>query len=383
MQKKLATAMGVFCANLGADIKLYIEPMMAKLVSMVRSGNVELADHAILAIHSVALAAKDDFVPFYEETVKIVGALMTLVQGPRLLFLRFFFCVARAAASRFSHSHFFFFLFFFFGFCETEKQLQLRAHATECVGAIALAVGRERFAPLLAQFVKLAFEGMAQETFDLRESTYHFFGFIAHTFGKDFVPALSAVVACIFATCRSDDGITVHTTKRAFDSAQNTTNNDPGDDVEAFQPEKMTARSIAALQCLPFFFPCFFESRDARYALYRLVYTLRTHVCVVCVCVCVVNGSIRTGALDEKSAALACMGTLMTTVGAGYLPFLEPSLAVLRQLATYPHPQVRAGVVACWDGHSLTHVVSKKESRIYKKSPTNFLPCAVLLSLGS
>ena len=81
MQKKLATAMGVFCANLGADIKLYIEPVMVRLIAMVQSGNTELADHAVLAIHSVAFAAKEDFAPFYELTVKIVGTLMAFTQG--------------------------------------------------------------------------------------------------------------------------------------------------------------------------------------------------------------------------------------------------------------------------------------------------------------
>ena len=44
------------------------------------------------------------------------------------------------------------------------------------------------------------------------------------------------------------------------------------------------------------------------------------------------------------------MGAVMTAVGSSYLPFLEQSLVELRQLATYPHAQIRIAVVSCWDG---------------------------------
>jgi hypothetical protein len=98
MQKKLATTMGVFCANLGTDLKLYIEPIMTKLITMIQAGNIELANHAVLAIHSVALSAKDEFVSFYEITIKVVGALMSFTEGT--IFLNFFVAAANSFISR-------------------------------------------------------------------------------------------------------------------------------------------------------------------------------------------------------------------------------------------------------------------------------------------
>ena len=49
--------------------------------------------------------------------------------------------------------------------------LDLRTHATECAGVIAVAVGREKFAPFLNDFVKLAIEGCALDYYDLRYYT--------------------------------------------------------------------------------------------------------------------------------------------------------------------------------------------------------------------
>jgi hypothetical protein len=121
-----------------------------------------------------------------------------------------------------------------------------------------MAVGRERFAPLLARFVKLAFDGMKLETFDLRDSTYHFFSLIAHTFEKDFVPALPDLVACILTTYRSDDGIVIQTAKSAFDHADGPTDgptdgpsdSDADELASTFQPDKMTARFMCMCVCV-------------------------------------------------------------------------------------------------------------------------------------
>jgi hypothetical protein len=138
--KRLCTAMDVFCENLGKDIQHYIEPMMRKLAGMVQSGHIEIAKHAVLAIRSVALSAKDGFLPYFPSTIEAMGTLMS---------------------------------------ANDDSMLKLRAKATECVGAIANAVGKERFGPLLERFMKLACDAMDFDVFELRESVYHFFGLIA------------------------------------------------------------------------------------------------------------------------------------------------------------------------------------------------------------
>jgi len=136
----------------------------------------------------------------------------------------------------------------------------VRARSTECAGAVALAVGREAFAPFLARLLGLAFDGMKLGEFELRESTYNFFGLVAHTFGEHFAPAVSDVVACMLATCRSDDGVVLHAKEDAFGRTRDPAQQGAG----AFEPDKMTARFARhlrppsvrpALARLLFFFP--------------------------------------------------------------------------------------------------------------------------------
>ena len=142
----------------------------------------------------------------------------------------------------------------------------MRARSTECAGAVALAVGREAFAPFLARLLGLAFDGMKLGEFELRESTYNFFGLVAHTFGEHFAPAVSDVVACMLATCRSDDGVVLHAKEDAFGRTRDPAQQGAG----AFEPDKMTARFARhlrppsvrpALARLLFFF--LFEARVA------------------------------------------------------------------------------------------------------------------------
>jgi hypothetical protein len=108
------------------------------------------------------------------------------------------------------------------------------------------------------------------------------------------------------------------------------------------------------------------------------------------------HGSIRTGALDEKVAAVTCIGIIISqgaaclllpslsssapsqcvairslrpvpgvpalphlcvllasgAVGEPFLPYLEKTLKALDELEEYPHHNVRRIVVNCYDGQS-------------------------------
>jgi hypothetical protein len=55
--------------------------------------------------------------------------------------------------------------------------------------------------------------------------------------------------------------------------------------------------------------------------------------------------SIRTGVLDEKSAATQALGLYAQHTGAAFLPYLEEALMLLKKLAGYFHEDVRLQAV--------------------------------------
>jgi len=64
--------------------------------------------------------------------------------------------------------------------------------------------------------------------------------------------------------------------------------------------------------------------------------------------------SIRSGAIEEKLAALNCIGVLCSTVGKPMVQFLPKVIPVLIQMAIFPYPQVRqASLGVCRDLVSL------------------------------
>jgi hypothetical protein len=105
------------------------------------------------------------------------------------------------------------------------------------------------------------------------------------------------------ATCHSDDGVMIYNTKGALDP---TGAGDAGDGLDGIDSDEEDGKTP-----------------DRR-----------------------LNFSIRTGALDEKLAAVACIGTICSSVGAGFLPFLEKTMEALHELAEYPHHHIRLAVIA-------------------------------------
>lgn len=182
-----------------------------------------------------------------------------------------------------------------------DEHLVMRARAMECCGSIALAIGKDKFNVYFQDVLRAAVAGMELDFFELREATYHFFGGLAEAYENDFTPLLPTVMSFLLATCHSDDGVVIYSKKGAL-----------GDDPEMSDPDDEEDLDD-------------FEDESKR-----------------------LNFSIRTGALDEKVAAVTCMATIVESVGKPWLPYLEKSLTALDELQEYPHHYVRHAVVTAY-----------------------------------
>ncbi len=176
--------------------------------------------------------------------------------------------------------------------CITEDAgLKVRARALECLGMLVSAPGgREAFAPLLAPAMTAAAAGFELDFSELREYGHGFYAAAASVAGAQFAPWLPGVVQQAQSSLALDDGVSYDTGSDSDDS--DVADGERGGDAD--------------------------DNGRMR------------------------NFSVRTGVLDEKSAAARALGEYALHCGAAFTPFLSAVLPVLLQLTSYFHEQVRA-----------------------------------------
>lgn len=263
VRKKSCIALEVFCQNLGPQIAPYTEALMSKLIGIITRNEAPLMEVAISAIKACATAANEGFMPYFNTTIKIIGQIMN---------------------------------------SKDEEHLTLRAMATECAGAIGIAVGKKKFAPYLEDCFRLAMEGMTLNTFELRESGHAFFGSIASMLGADFLTFLPKVLPLCLATCESDDGVVILSSD-GENLIEKRDNNFMGSDSD--------------------------EDDEDDWRRVKL--------------------SIRSGALDEKVQALSTISLMIEAVGSQYVTFLEKTMEYIEALLDYPHAYIRHGVLQIYN----------------------------------
>jgi hypothetical protein len=252
---------------------------MERLVLVLKTTQqyTQTQESIIHAIKSVAKSAEEAFSPFFHDTIQLMAQLMSRTE---------------------------------------DEMLGVRSAATECVGAIACGVGKEKFAPFLEDAIHLAVQGMVLEHFQLREATHNFFQSLCVMLGMEFTTRLPLVMPLLLASCQSDDGLVVEDKNEfggipTYEELSDPEPDDEGDDFDRG---------------------------------YRFM--------------------IRSGALDEKLAALGCIGTIASVVGENFMPYLEKTIEALIEISGYPHYYVRSNVLQAFgEIIGLMHTVYPNEEQ--------------------
>lgn len=291
VKTKCLVALEVFIENLGDDAKPYIAPLMQRLFGFMQSKDSKMQVCAVKAMRSAALASPEHFRPFADNILPMMATVMQQ-DGP-------------------------------------EEIYPLRGAATECVGAVAISVGKDVFSQRWLQgFLPLAIKGMNLDDFELRESTYNFFASIARLLGADFQPLMKTVLTFALASCVSDDGLMYHKDESGGKAPEWVYDDDSDEDEE-----------LAALQV-----------------------QRNTHV------------SIYSGALDEKMAAMRCIGAVLDSSGSAFFPYLQKTLEVMEAMADYSHHYIRSHAVTAL--HEVLCLIAKTfPSKVQPGNP-NFNPKA-------
>jgi hypothetical protein len=151
---------------LGDDIVNYLTLLMERLLVLLENGTTPVKITVTGAIGSAAHAAKDKFIPYFEQTVKRLIPLVQLTDA---------------------------------------EQSDLRGVATDTIGTIADAVGSDIFRPYFHDMMKASFEALTMDQPRLRESSFIFFGVMAGVFENEFAVYLPQCVPALIASCRQTE----------------------------------------------------------------------------------------------------------------------------------------------------------------------------------
>jgi len=88
------------------------------------------------------------------------------------------------------------------------KDVLLRAKSTIGIGRLAFIVGKEKYAPYLEKISqKILTDLQKWELFEMAEAAYNYFGEIARMLGKEFAPMIPMLIPLALKSCMSEEGI--------------------------------------------------------------------------------------------------------------------------------------------------------------------------------
>ena len=159
----------MFCERLEPDaVRPLLDSLVKKLAAMLESSTKRsVQEMAVAALAATAVAAEEEFTPY----VGGVAALMTK-------------CMALT----------------------NEHLFSLHGRALECMGHMAIAVGRETFRPYFQVTMECACEGLTRESTDLHEFAYAVFANLSKVMKEEFAPALSDLVPHLVKVIGTDEG---------------------------------------------------------------------------------------------------------------------------------------------------------------------------------
>ncbi|CAM9783964.1 unnamed protein product [Ascophyllum nodosum] len=244
----------MFTENLEPETVMpFLKPLMTRLVEMLHTPKRGVKEMSVAAIAATAVSAGENFLPYMAATCSMLGPFMTL---------------------------------------QDDKMLNLRGRALECMGHVAIAVGKENFMPYVEPCIAQAEQGLQFDSTELHEYSYTFFANLAKVLEEDMGAHVERLVPHLLKEIQESDGSPLDAED---DEEEETPFADDDDDDE-----------------------------------FAGAYT-----------------NIRTSVLDKKKAALVAVGSLAEHAPRAFYPHLPLAMETLTSQVDYWHGEVRAAVCSC------------------------------------
>lgn len=244
----------MFCERLDPEnVRPFLDPLVKKLASMLETTTKRsVQEMTVAALAATAVGAEEEFAPYVEGVATLMAKLMAI---------------------------------------KDEKIFSLRGRALECMGHMAIAVGKDGFRPYFASTMQCACEGLTFDSTDLHEFAYAVFANLAKVMKEEFSPCLPQLVPHLLEVLKQDDGL-----------------------LEKQQAENQQGA-----------FGAFDDSDDEDEQGNYVI-------------------QVRTALLEAKKGAITAVGEISAHCGAAFVPYLEPTVELLQKAADNWHPLIKAEV---------------------------------------
>jgi len=158
----------MFCEKLDpASVRPYLDSLVRKLCHILETTSKRsLQEMALSALAATAVAAEEEFTQYMNPVAELIGRLMTI---------------------------------------RDEKMHSLRGRALECMGHMAIAVGKDSFRPYFPDTMKCACEGLTFDNTELHEYAYALFCNLAKVMESEFSPCLGELIPHLIAVVNQDE----------------------------------------------------------------------------------------------------------------------------------------------------------------------------------
>ena len=151
----------------GKDIKPYLPELMPRLSRLFGHPALKTKGAAIGAAGSVGAAAKEDFLPYFENTMNSLSEYVEMKDSP--------------------------------------DELDLRSITIDAMGSMALAVGAKPFQRYVRPLMQATDEGLHLDHPKLKETSFLFWAMMAKVYGDEFKPFLPGVVKALFECLETEE----------------------------------------------------------------------------------------------------------------------------------------------------------------------------------
>mmetsp|Transcript_20410 Transcript_20410/g.36828 ORF Transcript_20410/g.36828 Transcript_20410/m.36828 type:complete len:1073 (-) Transcript_20410:64-3282(-) len=245
----------MFCERLEPEaVRPLLDSLVKKLAAMLESTNKRsVQEMTVAALAATAVAAEEEFTPYVGGVASLMTKCMALTE---------------------------------------ERLYSLRGRALECMGHMAIAVGRETFRPYFQVTMECACEGLTRDSTDLHEFAYAVFANLAKVMKEEFAPALPDLVPHLVQVIGTDEG-----------------------QIEPAEEAEKAGE-----------FGAFDDSDNEDEEGGNFVW------------------HVRTALLEVKKGAITAVGELAAHTGAAFCPHLESVMQVLQKAASNWHPLIKCEV---------------------------------------
>lgn len=261
-------------------IKPYLPELVPRLSRLYSHPNLKVKAAAIGALGSVAMSAKENFLPYFEQTMNSLSEYVRIK--------------------------------------DSEDELDLRCTTCDSMGSMALAVGGKIFQRYVRPLMEATEEGLHLDHPKLKETSYLFWGTMAKVYKNEFKPFLRGVLKGLFESLEADESdLEVNLGQEAADLAgKEVTIGGKKIKVAAFSDEEQ-----AALDEMDEFAELDEENLDDDDDWDDL--------------------NAVSAVAQEKEVAVEVIGDIMTHTTQDYLPYVEKTIEVILPLAEHSYEGVR------------------------------------------